>query len=159
MSVTKLTFSGGLLQPRRLPRFNLHNAVGKDLSVSESLALFEKLNTAQKRLWGIGTCTNVSCPNYRRIRGVESRLQYQKIASPPAKNANNGGFAALREPSIELQGRKKSRIKITGTEPRVHEKESRCRIDWLRGALYVHFSICYLESMNSLLVRMKRASI
>ena len=140
MSVTKLTFSGGLLQPRRLPRFNLHNAVGKDLSVSESLALFEKLNTVQKRLWGIGTCTNVSCPNYRRIRGVENRPQYQKIASPPQsarRQQNNGGFAALRERPIELQVRKTSRVKITGTEFKGlrKKKESRYRIDWLRGAL------------------------
>ena len=112
---------------------------------------------------GIGTCTNVSRPNYRRIRGAESRPQYQKIAFTPAvhaTNANNGSFAALREPSIELQARKKVADKNNRYRVKVpREKESRQWIDWLRGALYVNFSwVRYLDRMNLLLVRMRRAS-
>jgi hypothetical protein len=69
---------------------------------------------------------------------LKIRPQYQKIASPPqyARGTQTMGVLLHGENlQIEVQVRKEFRMKITDTESRVHEKESRYRIDWLRGTL------------------------
>src|SRR4051794_10816417 len=57
--------------------------------------------------------------HYRRIRGLDSRPQYQKIASPPhstREERKQWGCAALQDLESRYRSERSSPMKITGVE-------------------------------------------